>query len=38
MSCATDHVIWKLEKCIYEASVIVSNFEDKIFLTSLEAR
>ncbi len=38
MSCATDHVIRKLEKCTYEASVTVTSFEDNFFLTSLEAR
>jgi hypothetical protein len=38
MSCAFDHVIEKHEKCTYEASVTVTNFEDNFFLTSLEAR
>jgi hypothetical protein len=38
MSCATDHVIRKHEKCTYEDSVTVTSFEDNFFLTSLEAR
>ncbi len=38
MSCATDHVIQKLEKCTYEASVTVSIFEDNFFLTSFGAK
>jgi hypothetical protein len=38
MFCATDHVIENLEKCTFEDSVIVRSFQDKFFLTSLEAR
>ncbi len=38
LSCATDHVIRKQEKCTYETNVIMTNFEDNFLLISLEAR
>jgi hypothetical protein len=37
-SCADDHVMKKHEKCTYEASIIVTSFEDNSFLTSLGTR
>ncbi len=38
MSYAYDHLIRKHERCIYEASVNVLSFEEKLFLTLLGTR